>query len=291
LESKITKVEIQKNNKNRVNIYIDEEFAFACDAQLVYIHNIAKGVIIEKKGLQDIINEDNYIKGKSCALHFLERSAKSAKQIIDKLTIKEFDNKTIDRVMEFLKQYEFIDDSRYVELFIKEKIKTCGKNKIKFALIKKSLPQDLIKEAINRITSEQQLETALILGEKRMITLLKSENDRKKLYKKVSDYLMRTGYDYQIVNEVLNKITETDNTGEDRDNELSKNGDTLEDTVEEDYIKLKELASKRYSILIKSEPQKIKLYKKLGDYLLRRGYKWDEIKKVLGDLINGVEDL
>ena len=75
MESRITKIEIQKKNKNRVNIYMDEEFAFACDAQLVYIHNITKGVIIEKEGLQDIVNEDNYIKGKSCALHFLERSA------------------------------------------------------------------------------------------------------------------------------------------------------------------------------------------------------------------------
>ena len=63
-----------------------------------------------------------------------------------------------------------------------------------------------------------------------------------------------------------------------------------EDTYEEDYDKLYELASKRYNILIKSETQKIKIYKKLGDYLLRRGFQWEQIKKVLRDLINGVDE-
>lgn len=264
---------------------MNDEFAFACDAELVYIHNITKGRTIEKESLQNIIDEDNYIKGKNAALHFLERSFKSSKQVVDKLTAKEFDDKTIDRVIEFLKEYGFIDDIRFVELFIKEKINSCGKNKIKFTLLRKSLPKELIQQGLDKITTEQQLEIALKLGEKKIATLSKSEKDSQKLYKKTSDYLVRSGYDYEIVNEVLGKITKDINSEE------AKEVVETEDTYEEDYNKLKELASKRYNILIKSESQKIKLYKKLGDYLLRRGFKWDIIKKVLRDLINGVEEL
>ncbi len=264
---------------------MDDEYAFACDAELIYIHNITKGRIMDKQNLEDIASEDNYIKGKTCALHFLERSNKSAKQVVDKLTIKEFDTKTIDRVLEFLKQYDFIDDKRFVELFIKEKIRSSGKNKIKFDLLKKSLPKELIKEELNKITNEQQLETALKLGEKKMVTISKSEKDTKKLYKKTSDYLSRSGYDYEIIKKVLAKITEDDKEEESCDKASS------EDTYQEDYDKLYELASKRYSILIKSESHKIKLYKKLGDYLLRRGFQWEQIKKVLKDLINGAEDI
>lgn len=285
MSSVITKIEIQKKNKDRVNIYMNDEFAFACDAQLVYIHNITKGRTVEKEHLEDIINEDNYIKGKNLALHFLEKSFKSTKQVVDKLSAKEFDIKTIDRVMEFLKQYGFIDDKRFVELFIKEKIKSTGENKIKFTLLKKGLPEELIKEELNKITSEQQLEIALQLGEKKIRILSKSENDTKKLYKKTADYLVRSGYNFEIINEVLDKIIKSD------DSEDPKKNTSSEATYEEDYDKLHELASKRYNILIKSESQKIKLYKKLGDYLLRRGFQWEQIKKVLGDLINGVEEM
>ncbi|MCJ7690584.1 MAG: recombination regulator RecX [Clostridiaceae bacterium] len=280
----ITKIEMQKKNKDRVNIYMDDEFAFACDAGLVYKHNITKGKTIDKENLEDIVNEDNYIKAKNSALHFLESSFKSAKQVIDKLTLKDFDVKTIDRVMAFLKEYDFVDDKRFVELFIKEKVRSSGKNKIKFTLLKKGLPQELIEEGLNTITSEQQSLIALKLGEKKINILFKSEKDTRKLYKKTADYLVRNGFDFEIINDVLSSVIKNYTSEEICAKVIS------EGTYEENYAKLHELASKRYNILIKSEPIKIKLYKKLGDYLLRRGYKWDEIKIVLRDLINGVED-
>ena len=270
---------------------MNDEFAFACDAGLVYIHGISKGESIDKENLEDIVNEDNYIKGKTCALHFLEKSFKSSKQVSDKLTIKEFDIKTIERVLEFLKQYDFVDDKRFVELYVKEKIKSVGKNKIKFTLLKKFLPKEIIREELDKISGEQQLQIAMKLGEKRIVTLSKSEKDIKKLYKKTADYLVRSGYDYEIVNEVLDKITENYNCDNSEKNDAFEKEHTNQDTSEENYKKLHELASKRYNILIKSETQKIKIYKKLGDYLLRRGFKWEQIKKVLGELINGVDDL
>ena len=263
---------------------MNDEFAFACDAELVYVHGITKGKSMEKEKLEDIVNEDNYIKGKNVALHFLGMSFKSAKQVVDKLTIKEFDLKTIDRVMEFLKQYDFIDDNRFVKLFIKEKIKSTGKNKIKFTLLKKGLPEQLIKEQLHEITSEQQFEIALKLGEKKIRILSKSENNTKKLYKKTADYLFRNGYDFEIINAVLDKITK------DANNDYFEEKAPSEHIYEDDYQKLYELASKRYNILIKSETENIKIYKKLGNYLLRRNFEWEQIKKVLADLINGVEE-
>lgn len=284
LNNVITKIEFQKKNKRRVNIYMDDEYAFACDAELVYIHNITKGRSMDKEGLENIANEDNYIKGKTAALHFLERSYKSTKQVIDKLVMKEFDEKTIDRVVNFLNEYDFIDDKKFVELFIKEKINSAGKNKIKFALLKKSLPKELIIQGLSTITNDQQLEVALKLGQKKNVTLGKSEKDVKKIHKKLSDYLSRSGYDYDIIKQVLNEITENN-----MDEESLEVGPIV-DTSEEDYQNMYELASKRYNILIKSETQNIKLYKKLGDYLLRRGFKWDNIKKVLRELINSVEN-
>lgn len=264
---------------------MNDEFAFACDAQLVYIHGIAKGRTMEKNQLEDIINEDNYIKGKNAALHFLESSFKSSKQVVDKLIAKEFDIKTIDRVLEFLRQYGFVDDKRFVELFVKEKIKSSGKNKIKFTLLKKGIEEELIEEELNKVTSEQQLEIALQLGEKKVRILSKSEDDRRKLYKKTTDYLFRNGYDFQIINEVLDKIAINDDSDDYKEKESSV------DNYEEDYDKLYNLASKRYNILIKAESNEMKIYKKLGDYLLRRGYQWEQIKKVLGNLINGVEEV
>lgn len=288
--SVITKIEFQKKNKARVNIYMDEDYAFACDAQLVYIHNITKGRVMDKESLESIVNEDNYIKGKTCALHFLEKSFKSTKQVIDKLTMKEFDVKTIDRVMDFLREYDFIDDSRFIKLYIKEKIRSCGKNKIKFALLKKFLPKELINEELNKIDNELLLETAFKLANKKIVTLSKSEKDKRKLYQKTADYLARSGYDYELIRKVMDEIARDDKEDDIVEGIPLPKGETYEETSDEDYNKLYELASKRYNILIRSDTEKIKIYKKLGDYLLRRGFRWEQIKRILRNLINGVDD-
>ncbi|MCC5424208.1 recombination regulator RecX, partial [Clostridium botulinum] len=49
----ITKIEVQKRNKDRVNVYIDEEFNFACSSELIYYHNLKKGKVIDENSLND----------------------------------------------------------------------------------------------------------------------------------------------------------------------------------------------------------------------------------------------
>jgi len=42
MEGKITSIQVQSRNKDRVNIFVDEEFALACFAEVVYKQNIKK---------------------------------------------------------------------------------------------------------------------------------------------------------------------------------------------------------------------------------------------------------
>jgi regulatory protein len=48
-EKVITAIEVQKRNKNRVNIYIDGEFTFSCSAELVYTHGLKNGKTVVRR--------------------------------------------------------------------------------------------------------------------------------------------------------------------------------------------------------------------------------------------------
>src|SRR3712207_8633904 len=113
MEKTITKIEVGKRNKDRVNVFLNEEFAFACSADLVYYYKLSKGKKVNDEFLNEIVSEDNYLKGKNYALKLLERSYKTEKEITDKLEAKEYEPKAIERIMNFLKEYNFIDDDRY----------------------------------------------------------------------------------------------------------------------------------------------------------------------------------
>ncbi len=273
----ITKIEVQKRNKDRVNIYINDEFAFACSAELVYTHSLSKDKIIEKDSLEEIVNEDNYIKCKNTSLKMIEKSYKTEKQITDKLIERGYDEKVVERTKEFLKQYDFINDNKYAQMYIKDKVNSQGRNKIKYTLINKGISEEIINEKLCYINKESEESSALKLAEKKYNLLIKSEQDIRNINKKLREYLIRKGYNLDIVQSVLNQVVKQDI------NNIYEN--EVEDKVNEDIDKLYELAEKRYRILIKSESDVRKLYKKLGDYLLRRGYSWNDIKAALNNII------
>ncbi|MEW9095015.1 MAG: recombination regulator RecX [Clostridiaceae bacterium] len=206
----VTKIEVGKRNKNRVNVYLDDEFSFACSAEIIYRFNIKAGENINLQNLEEIVEEDNYIKCKSDSLRFLGKTYKTQKQIYDKLLGKGYDTKTIDRVINFLKEYNFIDDDKYAQMYIKEKIVKEGVNKIKFSLISKGIKEEIINEKINEVDSECQEEAILKLAEKKYNQLMKTENDKRIIYKKIGDYLFRKGYSWDIIKVALNQTLKMD---------------------------------------------------------------------------------
>lgn len=210
--SKITKIEIAKRNKDRVNIFIDEEFAFGCFGELVYKYGLTKDKEVNIDELKEIINDEEFLKCKSSALRIIEKSYKSQKEISDKLLMKEFSSKSIEKTLEFLKEYNFIDDKKYTNMYIKDKIKLQGKNKIKYSLLRKGISEDLIYENLNIIDEESQLEVAEKLAYKKYSILLKSENDKYKLSNKLIRFLITKGYDYDISMKVTKKVMELDYT-------------------------------------------------------------------------------
>lgn len=274
----ITKIELQKRNKDRVNVYINEEFSFACSAELIYTCSLSKDKEIDIDSLKEVIDKDNFIKCKSYALKVIERTYKTERQIFDKLAQKEYDEKIINKTIDFLKEYKFIDDVKYAEAYIKDKLKTQGKNRIKYALINKGINEILVKEKLSCLDSDIEENTALKLAEKKYRLLIKNESDNRKIYKKLGDYLVRNGYNLDIVQNILNNIVKQEI------NDLNRT-ETQQERQDEDVSKLYELAEKRYSIIIKSEDDSRKIYKKLSDYLIRRGYSWDNIKSVLNSIM------
>ena len=278
---KVTEIEVQKKNTDRVNVYINDEFAFPCSLELVYKYKLEKGMEIREENLKIIAEEDSFLKGKSCALRCIEKTYKSEQQVIDKLTAKGFEETVIVRVIDFMKSYNFIDDERYAQSYIKEKMKICGRNKIKFALIKKGISKNIIEDRLEVLLETVEKEVALMLAERKLITFMKSESDKNKLYKKLSDFLVRSGYSFDIVSQVV-KIVMKD---------IIFETEQKVEITEEDDLKIRLLAQKRYDIIIKSEEDHMKIYKKLSDFLLRKGYKWDDIKHIVKSVVMKENDI
>lgn len=282
---KISSIEVQSKNKERVNIYLNGEYTFSCSAELVYVHNLKSGMEIAIDKFKEIVDEDNYIKAKNAALKFIERSYKSEKEISDKLLLKGYDEKIAERVMKFLRDYNFVNDEKFIEMYIKEKTISGGRNKIKYSLLRKGISEQLVLEAVDKIDDVLERKIAKKLFDKKYAILKNSEKDKRKLYKKLGDFLIRNGFSGEIVSEILRSNSSLMDEEKVNCNEI--NNEEEESNCKEE--ELKELAEKRYRIIIKSEKDSMKTYKKLSEYLMRRGYSFQEIKPVLKEIISASE--
>lgn len=208
LKHTITKIEAQKNKRERVNIYINEEYSFSCSMELVYRYNLEKGRNVDLDYIKEVANEDNYIYCKETALRIIERTLKTEKEVIDKLQNKGFEKNVIDKVMDFLRQYDFVDDYKYVKCYMKEKLKVDGKKKIKFNLLKKGIAESTIDEGFRFYDKDEDeyINSLRKIAEKKYNSLKKQNLEQIKLRKKLCDYLLRKGYSWSEVKLVSNEL-------------------------------------------------------------------------------------
>lgn len=205
----ITKIESQKKSEDRVNIYVDEKFFMAIYKELVFTFNLKKGDIIDEENLKNILKDEMFLKAKNKALNILSRASQSEKKIREKLS-NDFEEDTIDDVVDFLSKYNFINDNELASKIVSTNVNLnkYGKNKIKQNLYNKGLDKSAIDEAMNEIDSDTEFENALYLAEKRY-DRVKNE-DPKKAYAKIANHLAYKGFSYDIIKSVLNKIFKSD---------------------------------------------------------------------------------
>lgn len=303
----ITKIEVQKKKENRVNIFINEEFAFGCSSELVYYHNLSKGKEINVDELKELILEDNYITGKAKALKYLETSLRSEHQVREYLEKREYEESVINRVIEFLKEYKFIDDTYYAKSYAAQNIRSQGKNNIKYKLMQRGIAEGIIVKTLDDIPGDEEYNTALKLAEKRCAVLCKSESDLWKIKTKLNTFLLSKGYGYDTVKSVIDKleivplkeqIEEVKGGLEESSQEITygksfySNSKKQEssDSEEAREAELYSLAEKRYEKLRRTESDSFKQKRKLQDFLLRKGYSYSEIKAVINRLTDGIEE-
>ena len=202
----IPKIELQKRNKDRVNIYLDNEYAFSISMELVYKESLKPKMEIDVERLKDIADKEGYLKCKNTALRIIERSFKTEKEIRDKLKEKEYTDNQIEKTIEFLREYNFINDESYVKAYINDKLASRGRQKIKYDLIKKGVDRNLIDEKLSCIDSDDEKNTAFNLAQKKYNNIKKSESDTYKLSGKLYRFLMSKGYNYELVKDVVKEV-------------------------------------------------------------------------------------
>lgn len=208
--AKITKIEIQKRNKERVNLFLDGEYVFSLSVELVYKEGLKTNDEIDSEKLKILVEHENLTRCKNSALRIIEKSYKTEKEVRDKLILKGYEDNSINKSIEFLKEYNFINDSNYTKAFIHDKLNSQGSQKIKYKLIQKGISKEIIAEELSNLDKGNEKNVAFNIAKKKLDIIKKKENDNYKVSGKLYRYLISKGYGYDVTNEIVKEIMSLD---------------------------------------------------------------------------------
>jgi regulatory protein len=140
------------------------------------------------------------------AMKLCSKKEYSSGEIFKKLIDLELPEATCVKVVNELKAEKFIDDSRFAQAFVNDKLKFSkwGKIKIAFMLRQKEVSDIIINTTLSTIDKELY-ESILLTELKKKSKSIKANNDYE-LKGKLIQFASGRGFEYEIASRVVNKL-------------------------------------------------------------------------------------
>ena len=193
------------------------------------------------------------------ALQIVSKKHLSEKEMLEILLKKEDNYVAAKKVITKLKENDLLDDKAFMQdLIAWDNERNFGQNKIIKHLKDKGIPEALINKVNFPQSLEKKKAKALLDKLDRKYSLYAYESKKKHVYQA----LVSQGYNHDIARDVTN--------------DLKRGNDKVERSLlNKDYEKIKNRYEKKY--------EGYQLKQKIYAALINKGYKYQEIKKVLED--------
>lgn len=197
----ITSIKPQKNNK-RVNIYIDNKFAFGIDLENFVKFHLKVDQELDEKQINKIIKEAEFKKILDKLLNFATLRPRSEKEVKDYLKRKKSPESITKELFKRLNSLELINDTKFAKWWVEQrqsfspKTKRVLSNELRIKGINREIIKDILEE-----TEIDEVKLAKELIESKMYKWERFDPKIKK--QKISQYLAGKGFDWNVIEKII----------------------------------------------------------------------------------------
>jgi regulatory protein len=200
----ITRLEYQKHNSDRANLYVDGEFVLglpALEAAKLHVGQRLSDDDVERLRALDVF-ERAYER----AMHFLSYRARSQAEVRRNLRDAGVDETTVEAVLERLAQQGYVNDAEFARFWVenREQFRPRGAQALRQELRQKGVDDQTSAEILNGMDQVASARKAAQARAVRMAALAKT--DPRDFRNKLSGFLLRRGFTYAVVREVVNAL-------------------------------------------------------------------------------------
>lgn len=199
----ITALEVQKRNKKRVNVYLDEEYVFSLT--LDDAARLRKGQTLSDAEISQLRTNDEIARAVDSAAHYLSYRPRSRQEVRKNLLQKSFPPAVIDAAFERLTALGYLDDRAFAEFWVRERntFKPISPKALRFELRRKGIPDAIIAEVLDDVDADDTAYRAALSQSRRL-----RGSDRRAFREKMYAFLQRRGFSYSTARTVVQQLIE-----------------------------------------------------------------------------------
>jgi len=206
----LSKIERYKD-KRRYDIYIDGEQVLRIHEEVLIMFGLRTGDRLNDEIIENIRTSEEFVLAKEKAIAILSRRMRSEKELRDKLRIKEFHPEIIGKVIIYLRECGFIDDTKFAMTYTNHILsrKPAGKALLQRELRLKGISQTITNDTITKRLSDGDEDELARTAAQQFLKKHQRVNtsiDEKIQRQKLTGFLARRGFSWQTIYRVLRSL-------------------------------------------------------------------------------------
>jgi len=199
----ITALRIGRGREKRVNVFVDDRFAFSLGAEVVAKEALQVGQELSTSQVEALARTDHFHRCFNAASHYLGYRPRSESEVRGRLQRRGFDGDCIEAVIAKLKEQGVVDDVAFAQFWKenRESFSPRSRRLTKLELRRMGVVNEIIDQVVDDVDDGDNAYRAA-LRKTRHWTLFDYASFRHRL----GEYLRRRGFDYEVINHTVERI-------------------------------------------------------------------------------------
>ncbi len=200
MAGKITALEYQKRNRERVSVFLDGRFAFGLPA--IVAAGLRKGQALSDAEIETLQQEGTVESGHSKALDFLSYRPRSRAEIEAYLQKRAIPEPQAEVIVERLERAGLVNDVAFAQFWVenRERFRPRGPRALRYELQNKGISNDIIEQVVALVDVSDSAYRSASKKARQLAHL-----DRQTFVRKIVEYLARRGFDHEAAREAAER--------------------------------------------------------------------------------------
>jgi regulatory protein len=202
---RVTAIAEGKRRKRRVNIYLDDRFAFSLEADVALKEGIKVGQELSEGDIEALTGAELAQRCREAALRYLDYRPRSQAELKERLARRGFDDETVAAVIARLEEQGLVDDLAFARFWADNRQAFSPRSQwlVRRELKAKGVAEEVIARAVAEIDDEKGAYQAALAKARSLPT-----GDYEGFRRRLGDYLKRRGFGYGVIKNILNRVWE-----------------------------------------------------------------------------------